>query len=1613
MAKLNLPPEDISRATSPLQVQMEQCGNVAIVTINNPNWTTVNTSLTLSDGFYTHNQDLQLQSQGSKRYGMFILEGATTATATVAQNLKTLQLSADKAKMMCNKLDYTLVGTKANQTVVKPTQVVQAEIETGGDEADKIVYGVEQCGNLAVVTFYNPNKFTVKRKFMINGVVDYANIYPFTPKRIGYSINNQVSKIQLYINKEVLELPIDIALIKNVCVRTDIALSNQTALKFGGGETFTPQDDCTNTCPDGQTLNSDCTCSGGGGDGGCTITSCPDGQILGGSGSNCSCFTPCQPVACGSGQSYNYTSCQCENTGCTATSCGSCQEWHQNLCQCVQASGLQGCFGDTMRDPVTCGCVATPQECGDGVCTFAERNSNCSDCVCPDPGTCEYGWNYVSCTCSTPPPVTCPNNVCGAGETCSSCPQDCGACAVCGNGSVESGEGCDDGNLVSGDDCSSTCTLESAKPDFELEKAVTATEIPVGGVVNYILKMRQLNTNYTGAWTVNVQDFLPAGATVIGVNSRTGTPDYNTSTNIWSVTGSGYVFNPFQVEISVQVDGSGSKINCAEIVSSPPDYDSVANNQNPAEDDYACATINIVNDVCVGNTLTDSGFENAVNPNFTQDYKGSGAQIYTTTNNFFTTEWRTAVAGSGQPTDGIRYIDRTITGIGDPYNGNRFVSIQGTRRCIAIRNGIFTTTTTAERVCLAAAAEDNEPAPFLVEFRKGSPPSQYIRFSTVPNPNGWANLDWKIYCAVIPSGTTNIYLSTLTQKPVSIDQVCIVPVTEIDLELEKMAVTSPVQVGRTAAFSIKLTNNSTVKAMGVTVKDFLPAGFTYVSASTDGGTYDSTTGIWTIPGAMEPGENRFLILRGTAPSTPGTYTNCAQVNSANQTDKDSTPGNDSTTEDDDACAPIEVVPGPPCSINPTFSTVCNDGGTPTNAADDTFTISAFAVGINSATTYNVSGGITQNGIAYGSNTTVGTSYPTSVAPLFLTATDATTATCTANRTVVAPNCAISPVCTIRNVSTTTACNNNGTAADPTDDTFSYNIMAGGTNVGASFALIGDDNREGLTYNVNHGPFGNFPIAAGTIFFDMVDNVNGDCVRTVEVTPPAPCSTPPTGTGTLRIIKQVTTATGESTSPTDFAFTATGTGVNNFNLDVDADATLSDQQVFSGLQPGSYTISETDVAGWILTNLYCNGDTDNGTTFNFNDNQAVVDVDANENIVCYYQNTEITGCYISTPDISTVCNNNGTDSNPNDDTYTYRLTASGSNTSTTFNITGDDVRSGLSYGAQQGAFGPFLISDGSKTIRLVDGVDATCLRNGVVNAPAPCSVPPPCSLNTPTTNVVCDNKGTPNDASDDRFGYTISVGGVTLSSSYSISGGDTRSGLAYNSTQGPFGEFALGGSAITLNLRDTADSACTISTSITPPTECALPCRLNTPVMTSDCNDNGTPTNPNDDTFTYRILQTGDNVGANYAITEAGGTTRTGVAYGVLAGEYGVFPVSGGSILLTIVDGADASCNVQTFAPAPAVCSGTPTPADLRLTKTVDKPSYLIGDTLTFTVTIFNDGPGSAMGVVVRDHLPANATFVSAIPSQGTFNEATGQWLVGDLPPNTQQTLVLTFLVSSP
>ena len=91
------------------------------------------------------------------------------------------------------------------------------------------------------------------------------------------------------------------------------------------------------------------------------------------------------------------------------------------------------------------------------------------------------------------------------------------------------------------------------------------------------------------------------------------------------------------------------------------------------------------------------------------------------------------------------------------------------------------------------------------------------------------------------------------------------------------------------------------------------------------------------------------------------------------------------------------------------------------------------------------------------------------------------------------------------------------------------------------------------------------------------------------------------------------------------------------------------------------------------------------------------------------------------------------------------------------------------------------------------------------------------------------------------------------------------------------------------------------------------------------------------------------------------------------------------ILATVVS-PDAQTNTATITDADqfdpdtgnntASTTLTPQQSDLALSKSVSNAAPNVGDTITYTVTLRNNGPDAATGVQVTDLLPTGVTFVS-------------------------------------
>jgi len=90
----------------------------------------------------------------------------------------------------------------------------------------------------------------------------------------------------------------------------------------------------------------------------------------------------------------------------------------------------------------------------------------------------------------------------------------------------------------------------------------------------------------------------------------------------------------------------------------------------------------------------------------------------------------------------------------------------------------------------------------------------------------------------------------------------------------------------------------------------------------------------------------------------------------------------------------------------------------------------------------------------------------------------------------------------------------------------------------------------------------------------------------------------------------------------------------------------------------------------------------------------------------------------------------------------------------------------------------------------------------------------------------------------------------------------------------------------------------------------------------------------------------------------------------------------------------------------------PAVADLGVDKTADIAQPNVGDRVTYTITVTNQGPADASGVVVSDPLPSGLTFVSSHASLGTYDAGIGIWSVGQIADEGSEVLTVVTTVDA-
>ncbi|MEH6705513.1 MAG: gliding motility-associated C-terminal domain-containing protein [Galbibacter orientalis] len=484
----------------------------------------------------------------------------------------------------------------------------------------------------------------------------------------------------------------------------------------------------------------------------------------------------------------------------------------------------------------------------------------------------------------------------------------------------------DDLNDGIADDDEAELTVPISQTDLSLSKTVSNANPNVGDVVTFNLSVT--NESTTAATNVAVQDYVPAGFTIVSVDANAS---YIGSIVTWTgfnVPAGGTVSGSFTAEVLAPRGTVNEYVNTAQITAMDQvDIDSTPNNDDgdQSEDDEDSASIipqtadlSITksidnNNPTVGSTVNFTVVVTNDGPN-----NATGVEIVDVLPVGYTLETVTGGTASGN----------TATWLNQSIANGGTLTLNYTATVNTSAGGLLDHTNTVQ----ITASDQFDP-------------------DSTPNNNILSEDDQAVL---------NVTLSG----------------TFVDIEVTKTVDNFNANPTDVLTFTVTVENTSTNDATGVIVTDLLRDGYTYNSSTASGTTtYNNTNGVWDI-GSLNAGQSEILTITVTvvANPDPSQYVNIAQVTDLNENDIDSTPSNNNPNEDDQdqvnpTVAPLVDlnltktvnIPNPEVETNVIFTlTVLNEGGTTAPGVEITDVLPSGYTFLSAATTdgtYNDGTGI--------------------------------------------------------------------------------------------------------------------------------------------------------------------------------------------------------------------------------------------------------------------------------------------------------------------------------------------------------------------------------------------------------------------------------------------------------------------------------------------------------------------------------------------------------------------------------------------------------------------------------------------------------------------------------
>ncbi|MEM1321330.1 MAG: gliding motility-associated C-terminal domain-containing protein, partial [Bacteroidota bacterium] len=568
---------------------------------------------------------------------------------------------------------------------------------------------------------------------------------------------------------------------------------------------------------------------------------------------------------------------------------------------------------------------------------------------------------------------------------------------------------------------------------------------------------------------------------------------------------------------------------------------------------------------------------------------------------------------------------------------------------------------------------------------------------------------------------------------------------------------------------------------------------------------------------------------------------------------------------------------------------CNDNGTLTDPSDDFYevTINASAINPGAANTFEVfADNVSQGVFTYGTGGQI--TLPANGTIVNIRIADTEVNGCEAQQSI-GPLDPCDEDCSISASVSNIVCDDNGTDTDPSDDTFTFDLIVNGQNTGAGWQAIGG------AISGNYGStqtFGPYPIAGGSLNFDLEDLTTPGCIASINVAAPSTCS----DACEIRfdLLDFTCNDNGTLTDPSD----------DFYEISINA----------SAINPGAANTFEV-FADNVSQGVFTYG---TGGQITLPANGTIVNIRIADTEVNGCEAQQSIGpldpcdedCSISASVSNIVCDDNGTDTDPSDDTFTFDLIVNGQNTGAGWQAIGGAING--NYGNTQ-TFGPYPIAGGALNFDLEDLTTPGCIASINVAAPSTCS--DACEIRFDLLDFTCNDNGTLTDPSDDFYEVTINASAINPGAA------NTFEVFADNVSQGVFtygtgGQITLpaNGTIVNIRIADTEVNGCEAQQSIGPLDPCDEDCSISASVSNIVCDDNGTGNDASDDTFTFELLVIGQNTGGGWSASN-------GISGGYGSPQtYGPYLIADGPLSFSIEDDVTATCITTVNVTPPAACS---------------------------------------------------------------------------------------------